>query len=181
MKQLRIETDRLVIRAYQENDLLEAFELMQEKELYTFLPMDVMSLNDYKNLFSWLMKCYDISPKNDWFKYSFVITKKDDGRQIGWCGVGSLDFNHADKEVFYLIGKPFWGNGYASEAVQSLIEFCFNKLDLSELVAVVKPENNRSVSVIEKLGFEYQYDISGLPEEYDFYNGEFYYRLSKKG
>jgi len=177
MKDLYIETERLIIRAYQENDLQEAFELMQEEELFTYLPMEVMSFQDYKELFTWLVQNYEVSPKNEWYKYSFTIIRKGDGKQVGWCGVGSLDYNHADKEIFYLVGKPFWGNGYASEAVEALINYCFAKLDLIELVAVVKPENRPSILVLEKLGFNYHSEVLGLPEEFDFYNGEKYYTL----
>jgi len=70
--------------------------------------------------------------------------------------------------------------GYANEAVKALVEYCFNELALTELVAVVKPDNRPSRNVLEKLGFEYVNQVSGLPEEFDFYNGELYYTLSKK-
>ncbi|GIO91003.1 hypothetical protein J31TS3_22300 [Paenibacillus lactis] len=74
----------------------------------------------------------------------------------------------APRRFFYLIGKPFWGMGYASEAVKALVEYCFNELALAELVAVVKPGNQPSRKVLDKLGFEYVHQVSGLPEEFDF-------------
>ena len=180
MKHIQIETDRLIIRAYQETDLREAFELMQEKDLFDYLPMEVMSFDEYKELFAWLIRCYEISPANEWFKYSFNIIRKEDDRHIGWCGVGSLDFDHSDKEVFYLIGKPYWGNGFATEAVSGLIKYCFDEMKLTRLSAVVKPNNIPSKVVLEKLGFTFQSVVSGLSEEHEFYNGELYYMLKKE-
>ncbi|MFR9710224.1 GNAT family N-acetyltransferase [Paenibacillus sp. MB22_1] len=180
IKETNIQTNRLIIRPYKESDLLEAFQLMQEKDLFQYLPMEVMSLEDYKGLFSWLINCYETSYKEDWFKYSFVITDRETGNHIGWCGVGCLDFNHDYKEVFYLIGKSHWGRGYATEAVQGLINYCFNNLGLSKLTAVVKPENKASKNVLEKLGFCYEFTVSDLPEEFDFYNGELLYSISKE-
>ncbi|GIO91004.1 hypothetical protein J31TS3_22310 [Paenibacillus lactis] len=108
---MRIETERLVVRAYQDNDLQEAFELMQDNDLFTYLPMEIMTFEEYKELFSWLIGCYEISPQHDWYKYSFVITRKDDGRHVGWCGIGSLDFNHSSKEIFLFNRKTILGNG----------------------------------------------------------------------
>ncbi len=61
IKDLCIQTNRLVIRPYIESDLSEAFELMQDEDLFHFLPMEVMSLQEYKNLFSWLLNCYETS------------------------------------------------------------------------------------------------------------------------
>lgn len=177
--QMMIETERLIIRPYIKSDLQEAFELMQEKDLFHYLPMDVMDFDDYKELFAWLIKCYETTPDQDWFKYSFVIIRKEDMLQIGWCGVGSLDYSSHERELFYLIGKPYWGNGYATEAVEGLIQYSFDELKLSMICAVIKPENKSSRRVLEKLGFRYERIISDLPEEYDFYNGELYYILKR--
>jgi ribosomal-protein-alanine N-acetyltransferase len=179
IKNKKIETNRLLIRPYVESDLNDAFELMQEKELFKYLPMDVMSFDEYKELFFWLIDCYDVSHKDNWFKYSFSINLKESGMHIGWCGVGSLDYNHSDIEVFYLIGKPFWSNGYATEAMNGLINYCFNSLQLQRISAVVKPENVSSKKVLEKLGLKQQYTVNGLPEKFDFYNGEYYYSINK--
>jgi ribosomal-protein-alanine N-acetyltransferase len=170
----------LIIRAYQENDLHEAFELMHEKDLFEYLPMEVMSFDEYKDLFAWLIRCYDVGHENEWFKYSFNSINKKDDKHIGWCGVGSLDYDHSDREVFYLIGKPYWGNGFATEAVSGLIKYCFDTMNLTRLSAVVKPNNIPSKAVLEKLGFTFQSVVTGLSEEHGFYNGELYYTLNKE-
>jgi len=180
IKELNIQTKRLIIRPYKESDLQESFELMQEEELFRFLPMEVMPFEEYKNLFSWLINCYETSHKEDWFKYSFVITDRETGKLVGWCGVGCLDFDYQYKEVFYLIGKSHWGKGYATEAVHGLINYCFSNLGLDTLTALVKLENRASKNVLEKLGFKYNFTVSDLPEEFDFYNGELFYSISEK-
>nr|WP_269669441.1 GNAT family N-acetyltransferase [Paenibacillus sp. GSMTC-2017] len=172
-----LETSRLVIKPYRASDLLEAFQLMQDKELFTYLPMDVMSLDDYTDVFNWLIGCYEISHTENWFKYSFVITDKETGSHIGWCGFGSLDFNHNVTEIFYLIGKHHWGCGYATEAIEGLMKYCFDELGLEKLSAVVKPDNIASKRIIEKLGFHYEFTVADLPEEFDFYNGELFYSI----
>ena len=74
------------------------------------------------------------------------------------------------KEVFYLIGKSHWGKGYATEAAQGLIQYCFSYLGLSKLTAVAKPDHIASIHVLEKLGLSYEFIVSDIPEEFDFYN-----------
>lgn len=181
IKEMRIETRRLIIRPYIESDLLESFELMQNKEQLKYMPMEVMSFEEYKGLFKWLINSYEYDYDGD-FKYSFAIFLKETGRFIGWCGVGDNDCNsyYPDKEIYYLIGQDYWGNGYATEAMTALINYCFNTMKLKRLVAFAKSENIASNRVIQKLGFKFQHLVSGLPEEFDFYNGETYYLLRKE-
>lgn len=54
----------------------------------------------------------------------------------------------------------------------ALIHYYFNTMGLEKIIALAKPENIASNRVIQKLGFKFQYLLSGLPEEFDFYNGE---------
>jgi ribosomal-protein-alanine N-acetyltransferase len=171
IKTLRIETNRLLIRPYIEDDLKESFELMQSKELFKYLDMDVMALDEYKNLFAWLIESYE-TPIDKKFKYSFAIVSKENGRFIGWCGVGNLHFNPSDKEIYYLIGREYWDHGYASEAVEALIRYCFTVMGLERLVAKVNPENIASKKIIEKTGFIFQHVINALPEKFSHCNGE---------
>lgn len=82
LSSMRIETKRLVIRPYIESDLMESFELMQNPELFAYMHMSVLSLEDYKRLFRWLIDSYR-TPFDRPFKYSFAIRKKATGAFIG--------------------------------------------------------------------------------------------------
>jgi RimJ/RimL family protein N-acetyltransferase len=55
-------------------------------------------------------------------------------------------------EIGYWIGKPYWGKGYASFAVQHLLSFAFNQLQLSRVYAHVLDYNEASKKVLEKNG-----------------------------
>lgn len=178
IKEMRIETERLLIRAYKEEDLLECFQLMQNKELFKYLNMDVMSLDEYKGLFNWLIDCYEVGFDGD-FKYSFNIILKETGSHIGWCGIGGSEFDHAQKEIYYLIGRAYWGRGYAKEASTALLEYGFNTMGVDKIFALVNPGNIASKCVIENMGLRFQYVITDLPEKYTFYNNHFCYMLTK--
>lgn len=178
IKGMRLETNKLIIRPYKEDDFLECYQLMQDKELFRYMNMDIMSLDEYKKLFNWLICSYNKGFFDD-FKYSFNITFKESGTHIGWCGIGGLEFDHERKEIFYLIGKNYWGKGYAKEATKALLAYGYNTIGLETIAAVVNPSNIASIKVVENMGLNYQYIIEGLPEEFSFYNGLLYYLLNK--
>lgn len=179
VKHMKIETDRLIIKPYKKENLMECFQLMQNKELFTYLNMHVMSLEEYKGLFYWIISCYDVGFDED-FKYSFNITLKESGAHIGWCGIGGSDYDHHQKEIYFLIGREYWGNGYAKEATKALLAYGFDTMGLNKIVATVNPKNIASKKVIENMGLRYQHVSEGFPKEFAHYNGELFYSLTKE-
>jgi len=177
VKEMRIETDRLIIRPFIENDFEECFQLMQEKELYKYLDWNVMSFEDFKGVFKWWIDLYETNYDDD-FKYNFAIFLKENNKFIGWGGFGVIDCFYPDKEIYYLIGKEYWGKGYATEAMSALIHYYFNTIGLDKLIALAKPENISSNKVIQKLGFKLERIVSGMPKEFNFYNGEPFYSFT---
>ena len=58
-----------------------------------------------------------------------------------------------EAEIGYWLGKDFWGKGYATEAVQSVVAYAFEELSLVRLWAGAYQENTPSQRVLEKCGF----------------------------
>lgn len=79
-----------------------------------------------------------------------------DGQQeiIGWAGLQYLP-ELEETEVGFLLDKPFWGQGYATQAALASLEFGFTHFDLDHIIALVHPENLASRRVIEKCGMNY--------------------------
>jgi len=65
VKEMRIVTNRLVIRPFIQSDLIECFELMQDEELFKYMDMDVMSLENFKGMFNWWISLYDANYDSD--------------------------------------------------------------------------------------------------------------------
>jgi ribosomal-protein-alanine N-acetyltransferase len=59
------------------------------------------------------------------------------------------------------------------------LDYGFNTIGLNEIVALFKPDNMASRKVIENMGLKYRYTVEGLSEEFDFYNNELFFSLSK--
>ena len=70
-----------------------------------------------------------------------------------WWGEGAA-------ELGYWVAEEYWGNGYAVEASKKLIEHAFDDLDIQEIYASYRIENNQSKRVLEKLGFKYYAEMT---------------------
>jgi len=62
-------------------------------------------------------------------------------------------------EVGYTIGKPYWGQGYATEAAAAARDFALEQLGARRLIALIIRGNDASENVARKLGFEHERDI----------------------
>jgi RimJ/RimL family protein N-acetyltransferase len=83
--------------------------------------------------------------------YTFGITLRSDGSYIGGCGVHLRE--NEEFELGYWVGKPCWGNGYATEAARAVTSAAFETFALERLTAGWFEGNPASGRVLEKLGF----------------------------
>ena len=89
--------------------------------------------------------------------WTFAITaKREGGALVGACGYGKRCDNFVEEpEIGYWIGEPYWGRGYATEAVRAVIDHLFSVTDLDALAAGCRVTNLASRRVIEKCGFQW--------------------------
>jgi [ribosomal protein S5]-alanine N-acetyltransferase len=81
----------------------------------------------------------------------FVRAVEYGGELIG--AVGYIERDSTQAEIGYWIGKPWWGQGYATEAAGALMEHCFNGAGFKRLTCGHYIDNPASERVIRKLGF----------------------------
>lgn len=82
--------------------------------------------------------------------FTFAVTRKSDSALVGMCGVHLRD---AGFELGYWIGKPYWKQGYATEAAAEVLAFGFRNLRADSIWAGWFHDNPASGHVLEKLGF----------------------------
>lgn len=94
------------------------------------------------------------------------VERKEDGALMGRCGL--LVWDTADWsitrvldakgtreiEVGYLLGREYWGHGYATEAATAVRDWALTSIGIERLIALIYPENEQSISVALKLGME---------------------------
>ena len=80
----------------------------------------------------------------------FAVTL--DGAPIGVC---SVDLREDGPELGYWLGVPYWGRGFATEAVRALIDHAFGDLEHETLISGARVNNPASRRVLEKCGFQW--------------------------
>ncbi len=82
----------------------------------------------------------------------WAVEHKESAKLIGFAGIRLLE---GTPEVVYLLDKPYWGQGLATEIGAACLDFGFRVREYERIVAVTKPPNVASQRVLQKLGMKY--------------------------
>jgi len=93
--------------------------------------------------------------KKDGAANILALTLKDTNQFIGLVGM-MFKPEHKKGDLGYLLSKPFWGKGYATEAAKKMLEVGFNEYGLERIAASAFADNPASLKVLEKVGFRYE-------------------------
>jgi ribosomal-protein-alanine N-acetyltransferase len=85
-----------------------------------------------------------------------AIEHSASGVLIGSCALYAFVPQHGCASLGYLLAKPYWGQGYLSEAMRALLEHAFAELGLNRIEADVNRGNTGSVVALERLGFRHE-------------------------
>lgn len=93
---------------------------------------------------------------------TYAVVLKSAGHPVGSVGImfgeqGSAPMKPDEAEIGYWIGVPFWGQGLIPEAVEKLLERCFNDLHCNAVWCGYYDGNEKSRRVQEKCGFQYHH------------------------
>ena len=98
---------------------------------------------------------------------TYAVILKETSLPIGSVGIkrgkdSEAVTNSKEAEIGCWIGKPYWNNGYATEAVMALIGRCFNNLRCNGIWYCYYAGNDRSKRVAEKTGFKYHHTVENM-------------------
>ena len=97
-----------------------------------------------------------------------------DGRHIGNLGLHNLDWNERCAVLGIVIGeKDYWGKGYGTDAVNTVLRFAFEQMNLHRIQLSVYAYNERAVRCYEKCGFRHE----GRMRSKHFFSGEYHDEL----
>jgi RimJ/RimL family protein N-acetyltransferase len=84
-----------------------------------------------------------------------LVELKSTAEPVGICGLVRRDYLD-DPDIGFAFLPRFTGLGYAVESATAVIEHARNVLRLARVLAIVSPDNERSIRVLEKIGLRYQ-------------------------
>ncbi|MFG1817608.1 GNAT family N-acetyltransferase [Kribbella sp. NPDC049174] len=153
-----IETERLVIRPWQDTDASDALVIYGDEQVTRWLTPamswvpNVLTMRDV--LHRW--KAQDVAPASHW-----AVELRDTRRVIGGVAVLRLE-PWEDLEIGWQLARTAWGHGYAAEAGAALADWTMHHTDVEELFALVGPTNARAAGTAKRIGME----LIGETEQY---------------
>lgn len=134
------ETERLILRKYQNSDLQDLYEYLSDPEVLKFEPYKPMTFDEVRENLAWRIGTDEM----------IAIELKTIGKMIGNVYLGKRDSDAL--EIGYVLNKEYWGQGYAAESCKALIQRAFEN-DTHRIYAECDPMNATSWHLLERLGF----------------------------
>ncbi len=145
----RIETRRLLLRAFSLDDAADVQRLAGEREVAA-TTLRIPHPYDDGVAEAWIAT--HRAELDEGTTLSLAITRNDTGELVGAVSLMQINDEHGHAELGYWIGKPFWQQGLATEAARAVVEFGFAQLGLDKIHAHCLAGNSGSVRVLEKIG-----------------------------
>lgn len=148
-----IETQRLILRQFRQADAEDVFKnWASDNEVTKYLTWPSHNTVEVSEsiIDMWVKDYSDI--KN----YQWCIELKELGEAIGSIGVVDYKENIETVEIGYCIGRKFWNQGIASEALKALIKFFFEEVGANRIEARHDTLNTNSGKVMMKCGLKYE-------------------------
>ncbi len=147
-----IETDRLILRKFNETDYIKAFEhWLNDERVNQFMRWSLIhSLEEAKILVNtWIKEYQDLS------NYKWAITLKDSKELIGVVGA-MINDDLQSANLGYCLSPLFWNQGIMSEVLKAIFDFFFNQVNCNIITARHDSRNINSGKVMQKAGMKYE-------------------------
>lgn len=154
------------LREYRREDIMSAQNYVNDPEVKKLMNPGIPYL-------------YTLEDEQRWFEnvsankgnYNFAIETLEGNKYIGGCGLNNIDWKNRVAVVGIFIGdKNYWGKGYGSDAMNILIRFIFEQMNMHKISLHVFSYNERAIRCYEKCGFIKE----GILREEIFCDGKYY-------
>ncbi len=153
--------ERIYLRALEKEDLEQCLEWINDPEIRHLATLEEYPFNRAKEE-EWFEKV-----NKDKNVILFAICLNDD-KLIGNLGITLLSGN---ANLGIMIGeKEYLGQGYGTEAMKLVLDYCFNTLNLHRVALGVSEFNERAIKCYEKVGFKKE----GISREAVYKNGRYW-------
>ena len=148
-----LETKRLILRKFAENDAEAVFRnWASDDEVTKYLTWPThRSVEASAGYINFCLGTY-----TEQSSYQWGIVLKETGELFGNISVVKVDEAIQAVELGYVIGRRFWGNGYAAEAAKEVIRFLFEEVGVNRIAARHDVKNPNSGRVMQKAGMQYE-------------------------
>jgi RimJ/RimL family protein N-acetyltransferase len=143
---------RTSLRAVQEPDLADLLEVNGDPEATRYLPYEAWrGLEDARAWYQRMSGIVDTGTARQ-----LVVERASDHKVIGAALLFKHDAAAASVELGYVLGRPYWRQGHASEAIGALCDHAFAALGLRRIEAQADVRNVASGALLRRLGFVHE-------------------------
>lgn len=151
-----INTERLLLDRFKSDDWEDFYNIEKSREQHrfnfeTYNPRTKKQIKKHVSVLS--EQNYDERK----LPFLLAIRMKSNGRLIGFIGFKNGKMEEQGRiEVYYSIYKPYWNNGYGTEALKAMIHFGFKDIKLHKIFAGCDIDNFASKRIMEKVGMRFE-------------------------
>jgi RimJ/RimL family protein N-acetyltransferase len=148
-----LETERLLLRHLERDDLESLFALYRDPEIRRYFPDGTLTRDETREELEWFLGGHPEDPELG----LWATIHKESGEFIGRCGLLPWTIDHRPEvEVAYLLARAYWGQGLATEAARAIVGHAFERLDVARLVCLIDHANRASIRVAERIGMTFE-------------------------
>ncbi len=141
----RLETERLILRGWREEDFVPLTAIHGDPDVMRFLG-PVQERGDAWRSVAGLVGHWVLRGYGKW-----AVERKSDGAMMGRVGLINPE-GWPGLEVGWTLGKQYWGKGYATEAAEAALRYGFLTQNVDRLISCIAPENTPSQEVAKRIG-----------------------------
>ena len=147
-----LQTERLALKNIAADDRDFIFSHFTDKAVTTYLfdaepVVDMQGADEIINFY--------LRPEPRGF-HRWILVRKADNAKLGTCGFHLWDRAAGTVEIGYDLTPAYWGSGYMREALQTIIVFATEVMDVQAINAEIYVDNTRSLALAKKLGFIFE-------------------------
>ena len=140
---------RLILRRFRDSDLVPFCGYRSDPRVARYQDWESWSEEDGRQFLERQMTLHPDVP-GTWFQ--MAIERVGTGALIGDLGLHTLADRPAQAEIGFTLAREHQGEGYATEAVDCLLDYVFGKLEKHRVIAITDTRNTPSVRLLERVG-----------------------------
>ena len=146
-----IETDRLLLRRFTDDDLENVFKGLSHPDVIRHYGVSFKTLEATKEQMAWFAG-HEKNGTGIWW----AVCDRSTGEFLGSGGLCDLSREHGKAEVGYWLLPEHWGRGYMKEGMKAILDHAFDVLELHRIEGFVENENKNCKRALDKIGFVYE-------------------------
>lgn len=144
-----LETERLILRQVRNSDKQEMFEIRGNKETMQYIPRPLANtVEDAEKVVDMINGFVERNERINW-----AITEKGVDKMMGVIGYVKMNEDAHRSEVGYVMHHAYLRKGFTAEALDAVLKYGFEEMNLHSIEAIIRPDNIASISLVEKCGF----------------------------